>query len=104
MSQPRALSNITGNRELILPEQGINLKILLSKETAHKPIVTRMSRELQTDFMILGGETERYRNSILGSIIINISEDLLPQIGKYLDEHNVVWEQINEQKVNDNVQ
>ncbi len=91
MRQPKALSNIIGEKDLALPKEGVNLKILLSKEISNKPLITQMSRELQTDFMILGGEMENYRNSILGSVIINISKDMLPKVSEYLNGHNVNW-------------
>lgn len=91
MRQPKALSNIIGEKDLALPKEGVNLKILLSKETSSKPLITQMSRELQTDFLILGGEMENYRNSILGSVIINVTKDSLPKVSKYLDDYNVIW-------------
>jgi D-methionine transport system ATP-binding protein len=95
LRQPKALSNIIGDKDLNLPETGINIKILLSEKLADKPVITMMSRELHTDFMILGGETERYRNSILGSVIINVSEVELPRIVQYLDANAVTWKHIN---------
>ena len=95
LSQPKALSNITGNKDLILPASGVNLQILITPETANRHVMTRMSRALQADFLILGGETEKYRDSILGSIIINVSDGALPQIVKYLDDHNVIWQPVN---------
>lgn len=98
LNQPLALSNIIGNQNLNFPKSGINLKVLLSRETAEKPIVTQMSRELDTDFMILGGETERYRNSVLGSLIINITVESFPKITNYLDGQHVVWKIIEDEK------
>lgn len=99
MRQPKALSNIIGEKDLALPEEGVNIKILLSGETSDKPLITRMSRELQTDFLILGGEMENYRNSILGSVIINVSEDSLPMVSKYLDDHSVTWKYADSSEV-----
>jgi D-methionine transport system ATP-binding protein len=101
LGQPKALSNITGGKDLILPETGTNIKILMSKELSDKPIITRMSRELQTDFMILGGETERYRDSILGSVIINVPDAALPRIVNYLDDNNVIWKRMNPSEYSD---
>lgn len=97
LNQPKALSNIIGNKDLIFPPCGINLKVLLSRETAEKPIVTQMSRELDTDFMILGGETERYRNTVLGSLNINVTIDSFTKITDYLDRHHVVWKIIEDE-------
>ena len=101
LGQPKALSNITGGKDLILPETGTNIKILMSKELSDKPIITRMSRELQTDFVILGGETERYRDSILGSVIINVPDAALPRIVNYLDDNNVIWKRMNPSECGD---
>lgn len=94
LSQPPALVNIIGTKDLILPDSGVNIKILLSKATADKPIITQMARDLQTDFVILGGETERYRNTVLGTIFINVTEDSSSKITNYLDEHRVIWKHV----------
>jgi D-methionine transport system ATP-binding protein len=95
LSRPKALSNIIGDKDLTLPESGANLRILMSGETSDKPIITRMSRELQIDFMILGGETEKYRNGTLGSVIINVANGTLPRIVKYLDDNKVTWRHLD---------
>jgi D-methionine transport system ATP-binding protein len=95
LRQPKALSNIIGEKDLILPKEGANLKIMMSREISDKPLITQMSRELHTDFMILGGEMESYRNGILGSVIINVSEASLPKVINYLNIYNVTWKLID---------
>lgn len=101
LRQPKALSNITGEKDLLLPDQGVNLKILMSPEISDKPLITRMSRELQTDFRILGGETERYRHGILGSIVINAPDTDIPKILEYLDNHHVTWKRLQHSDASD---
>lgn len=91
LRQSTALCNITGEKDLFLPDTGTNIQILMSEKTSSKPIITRMSRELQVDFMVLGGETEYYRNSVLSSVIINVPANSLSRITAYLDNHNVTW-------------
>lgn len=95
LRQPQALRNIIGHKDIILPREGANLKIMMSKEIYNKPLITKMSRELETDFVILGGEMENYRNSILGSVIINVSEDSIPKVARYLNDNNVIWKQLD---------
>jgi D-methionine transport system ATP-binding protein len=95
LKQPQALRNLIGDEDLILPQEGVNLRILLSKEISNKPIITQMARELQSDFMILGGEMENYRNNVLGSVIINVDHQNLSNVTKYLDEHKVIWKFMN---------
>ena len=94
LRQSQALGNIIGERDLLLPSEGVNLKILMGREMHNQPLITRMSRELETDFIILGGETERYRDSILGSVIINIPDESLPRFKQYLNDNRVTWKRL----------
>lgn len=92
--QPQALKNLIGKSEVLLPKEGINIKILLSNKTYTQPIITRMARELQVDFVVLGGEMDRYQNSILGSVIINAGNKEAEKIECYLSEHGLQWSEI----------
>lgn len=89
VNQPQALKNLIGKNEVLLPEEGTNIKIILSNETYAKPIITKMARELQIDFVVLGGEIDQYRNSVLGSIIINAGDHDQERIQRYLSEHEI---------------
>lgn len=92
LRQPQALKNLIGQKELLLLEDGINLRILLSHEVSSKPVITKMARELSIDFMILGGEMESYQNHTLGSIIINIADNHFDKVQKYFSDNQVLWE------------
>lgn len=94
LKQPQALKNLIGEKELPLLNEGINIKILLSNELSSKPIITQMARELSIDCMILGGEMESFRNSMLGSIIINVPTNHFNVLKKYFADNNVIWELI----------
>lgn len=100
LKQPESLRNLIGVKDLSLPQKGVNLRILLSKEISNQPIITRMARELEIDFMILGGEMENYRDNVLGSVIINISEETLPILTQYLHNHEVNWKLIDGHEIN----
>jgi len=92
MHQPKALKNLIGENNIVLTDEGVNISILLSHDNARKPIITKMSRELEIDFVILGGGMEAYRETILGSVIINIPEKDYKKVEKYLVDHQVKWE------------
>ncbi|MBP2628136.1 MAG: metN2 [Firmicutes bacterium] len=92
LQQPQALKNLIGQEDLLLMEEGINIKILLSREISSQPVITKMARELAIDFMVLGGEMDNFRNNKLGSIIINIPSEHLNQVKKYFADNNVIWE------------
>lgn len=95
LRQPQALTNLIGLKDLLLPSEGFNIKILLSKEISNTPIITQMARELETDFLIVGGEMDRFRESMLGSVIINVPECDVPKITSFLNSHHVSWKPIN---------
>lgn len=94
LRQPQALTNLTGENDHFLPDKGYNIKILLSQEFYNKPIIIQMARELEIDFIIVGGELDRFRESTLGSVIINISDVQFLKVTDYLTRHHVSWKQI----------
>lgn len=91
LEQPPALKNLIGHKDLVVPQTGINIEIFFSKENSSNPIITKMARELDIDCIILGGEMASYKNTPLGSIIINVPSEKFPIIDKYLNHNNVVW-------------
>ena len=91
LNEPQALKNLIGEEDFQLPSSGINLRIMLSKDKVEQPIITRMARELETDFIVLGGEMENYRETTLGSILINIEKKDLERITGFLASKGVIY-------------
>ena len=52
------------------------------------------NKNLDIDFSIVCGRLEKYREDILGSLIINVSSKHKEKVKKYLDERHVRWEEI----------
>jgi D-methionine transport system ATP-binding protein len=97
LQQPRALKNLVGENGVVLTGEGINISILLSHDNSMKPVITRMARELEIDFTILGGEMEAYRDKILGSVVINVAEQNYGKVEQYLADHDVKWEIVKQE-------
>ena len=91
LRQPQALINLTGSKDQILPQEGVNIKITLSPEVAQKPLFSEMARTLQTDFLILGGEMERFRENVLGSVTINVTDADYTRITEFLNARQLSW-------------
>lgn len=91
LQQPPALKSLIGEKDLLVHNKGITLKIMLSNEHSDTPIITQMAQDLKTNFIILGGEMDRFREHILGSVMINISSESLESVQKYLNSRQVVW-------------
>ena len=88
------MKTLMGEEEL-LPSTGYNIKIFFPKEISQSCIITSIARELNIDFSIVWGRLEKFRDNVMGSLIINASEENKDKILNYLDEKSIEWELIN---------
>jgi D-methionine transport system ATP-binding protein len=88
------MKTLMGEEEL-LPSTGYNIKIFLAKEISQSCLITSIARELNIDFSIVWGRLEKFRDDVMGSLIINTSEENKGKIINYLDEKSIGWELIN---------
>lgn len=85
-----AMKELTDEEEIV-PVTGVNIKISFPKESSEEPIITMMARELDINFSIVWGKLEKFKDSILGSLIINIDEKNLEKVTKYLKAKNIIF-------------
>lgn len=93
LKQPKSLKNLISEEE-ILPSEGTNIKIYFPKEISEQSIITSMARELDIDFSIVWGKLERFRDDVLGSLVINIEDSKYKSVSDYLNKRKVWWEVI----------
>ena len=84
---------LIGEENIVLPE-GTNIKILFPKNISNDCIITGMARSLDIDFSIVFGKLEKFRDDILGSLIINVSSEFGENVKAYLNSANLRWEEI----------
>lgn len=87
------LKDLMGEEE-VLPSTGVNIKIFFSKDISQNCLITSMARSLDIDFSIVWGKLEKFRENVLGSLVINVSEKDRSEIIKYLDSKVIGWEVI----------
>ena len=80
--------------EETLPTEGINIKIYFPSECSENALITKMARETNIDFSIVWGKLEKFRDNVLGSLVINIEEKDKEIIFNYLKNKNIEWEVI----------
>ena len=80
-------------RYIVLPD-GTNIRILFPKEISNDSIITSMARDLDINFSIICGKLEKYRQDVLGSLVINVLDEHKEKITKYLDSKGVRWEEV----------
>lgn len=93
LQNTKGLQSLMGEEEIVLPK-GLNIKILFPKEISNSTLITAMARELNLDFSIVFGKLEKFKDDILGSLIINTESENSKQVKQYLDSKNVRWEEI----------
>lgn len=93
LQNSKNLQKLVGEEDIVLPK-GTNIRIIFPKEISNDSIITSMARNLDIDFSIICGKLEKYREDILGSLIINVSSEHKERVKKYLDEKKVRWEEI----------
>lgn len=91
LNPSKDLEKLLGEEE-ILPEEGINIKLFFPKEISKSSVITAMARELNIDVSIVWGKLEKFNGIVLGSLVINTTEDKKNQVTSYLDKKNVHWE------------
>jgi D-methionine transport system ATP-binding protein len=87
------MKTLMGDEE-VLPSSGHNIKIFFPKEISQNCLITSIARELDIDFSIVWGRLERFRDNVMGSLIINASSENKDRIIKYLERKSIDWEVI----------
>jgi D-methionine transport system ATP-binding protein len=85
------LEKLLGEEEL-LPIDGVNIRLFFPKEQSQKSIITSMARELNIDFSIVWGKLEKFRDNVLGSLVINTTHENEENICKFLSTKSLAWE------------
>ena len=79
----------------VLPEDGVNIKIFFPSDSSENALITRMARELNIDFSIVWGKLEKFRQNVLGGLVINIKEEDKDAVIKYLEGKEILLEVLN---------
>ncbi|MGL6107182.1 methionine ABC transporter ATP-binding protein [Romboutsia sp.] len=93
LQNTKGLRKLIGEENIVLPE-GTNIKILFPKDVSNDSVITSMARELDIDFSIVFGRLEKFREDILGSLIINTEVENSKKVKAYLSSKGMRWEEI----------
>lgn len=78
--------------EEILPTIGSNIKIFFPSKSSENAIITRMAIDLNIDFSIVWGKLEKFRDDVLGSLVININKEDKEKVLEYLKDKEIILE------------
>ena len=89
-----SLKKFLGEEDELLPDDGVNIKLFFPSNSSENALITKMARELEIDFSIVWGKLEKFRDEILGGLVINISEKDKDKVMKYLESKDILLEVI----------
>lgn len=78
----------------LLPGDGVNIKLFFPSNSSENALITKMARELEIDFSIVWGKLEKFRDEVLGGLVINIKEEDKDKVIKYLESKDILLEVI----------
>lgn len=78
--------------EETLPEMGVNIRLYFPRDLSGNSVITAMARELDIDFSIVWGKLEKFRDDVLGSLVINIKKEHKELVVNYLKSKDITWE------------
>ena len=83
-----------GDTTEILPQEGRNIQLFFSDDAHKSYVITSLARTLDIDFSICWANLENFRESVLGSLIINVREADYERVVSYLREQNIVTQEV----------
>lgn len=93
LHQPQSLRYLLGeDDDEVLPDAGTNIRLVYLKDDMTAGIISTMARRLNVDFSIVWGKLEKYRDDVLGSLVINTESRNEQLITDYLKEIRMKFE------------
>ncbi|MBM6860349.1 methionine ABC transporter ATP-binding protein, partial [Clostridium saudiense] len=75
-----------------LSHEGVNIKLFFPSKSSENALITKMARELNIDFSIVGGKLEKFRDEVLGTLTINIDNKDREVVMTYLSNKDIILE------------
>lgn len=95
IKQPASLRRLLGEDKVKIPETGHTIQIAhMVNELKDGELFGQMSMDLNYVFPILDGQIQEYQNEQMGIFTINVDDEHLDAVKKYLTEHNLTWSEL----------
>lgn len=91
LAPTKDMQAIVENEFTLIPG-GTNIRLMFPREISQQSVITQMARALGIDFSIVGGKLERYLDDVFGFLIINVQDQNIDAVLRYLKEQRLYWE------------
>lgn len=88
----QSLRKFLGEEEEIIFPHGVNIRIYFPASKSENSFITTMARELDVDLSIVWGKLEKFRDNVLGSLVVNLNMDDKEKVIDYLNKNEFQWE------------
>ena len=91
LSPTKDMQAIVENEYTLIPG-GTNIRLMFPRDISQQSVITQMARNLGIDFSIVGGKLERYLDDVFGFLIVNVQDQDIEAVLRYLKEQRLYWE------------
>lgn len=95
LNQPDCLKRLLGEQSEIMPEEGVNIRILFKQDKAKNTLIPEMAKQIPVNFSIVSSKLEKFRDDIIGSTVINMDARDKKIISEYLNSRCIIWEALD---------
>ncbi|HGM3508682.1 TPA: methionine ABC transporter ATP-binding protein [Clostridioides difficile] len=95
LNQPDCLKRLLGEQSEVMPEEGVNIRILFKDNKAKNTLIPEMAKQIPVNFSIVSSKLEKFRDDIIGTSIINMDVKDSKIIIEYLSRRGIIWEVLN---------
>ena len=86
------VQEFVGDSVEFLPKDGVNVRLFFNNETASDSAITHLAHDLGINFGICQGKLENFRGTIMGSLVINVTEADKERVTAWLTDRGILWE------------
>ena len=86
------VQEFVGDSVEFLPKDGVNVRLFFNDETASDSAITHLAHDLGINFGICQGKLENFRGTIMGSLVINVTEADKERVTAWLTDRCILWE------------
>ncbi|MFL8673146.1 methionine ABC transporter ATP-binding protein [Clostridioides difficile] len=95
LNQPDCLKRLLGEQSEIMPEEGVNIRILFKQDKAKNTLIPEMAKQIPVNFSIVSSKLEKFRDDIIGTTVINMDARDKKIISEYLNSRCIIWEALD---------
>ncbi|WP_434303105.1 methionine ABC transporter ATP-binding protein [Clostridium botulinum] len=95
LDRPKVLEELLGElKDNVIPKKGVNIEIIERENIQKGSLLSSLAIDTKVKYSLIWGGTDKYRDKILGSFIINIKNDDKSKIINYLNEKHIEWREV----------